>query len=191
MKLYLQYLQKQHFLLDPKIKIINIFLIGMGMSFFSCTTQVDRLDIISNANQIDSIYLFTTNMDIFTVVNISPDMFYDFYQNNDLHKSTLITNESEIKKFIKILGTLSILNNYVYKDFDYKPVKISTGQYYLFNTSLMDVRSLAVIALNGNYYPIWISNAVVCFEKKYYESSDELRAFIKQYEFRNMLNATN
>ncbi len=186
MKLYLQLQTKKKLMSNHKInhKMRTKIAIGIIMMYlFVCTSCSDNQKHIAlDVQKIDSIFLFTTDLSILTSTNISPDAFYDFYLRNSKHKATLITDKTKIEGLADILQTLPSINSYTHTDFAYKPIISQRGQIFLLNTSVMDVRALMIISIEGNYHPVWISNTLVEYHKNYYDISNALREYIGGYE---------
>lgn len=132
--------------------------------------------------QIDAVYVFCMDFDVYTATNVTKEAFLSHYTRSGEVSRVIVNDPKKIEKLINLIKSLreSVdLNNKGTTSFYYKPIISKSNQLHLINTYPLDIRGLIIVERNNLYTPIWISNNYVEINNTYYEVSEDMREWIR------------
>lgn len=181
MKQHRQHLQKTGGIL--RLLIINVtLLLCIGCNI---NKEEHQSQCILEKDSIECIYIFCMDLETFFPIDMSKEDFLSRYVNTNKTHHAIISNRLEIEHFISIVNTLKKSSDYstyshnIRTPFFYKPFISKSNQLYLQNTYPLDIKGLVLLTNHNNYTPIWVSNNYVDINNVYYETSEEIRAWIE------------
>lgn len=186
---------KLHHLLQQKI---SGFLPHLWINFFvlsiciGCSSRESSPKTIF-PSQVDSVFVFHMDFDIFFANNLSKEDFLTQYMRNGNINRSIVTDNNKIKQLRNAFSLLQedkLLGNMgdEVEHFYYRPIVSKSNRLYLINTYPLDIRCLIVIKSGENFIPIWVSTTGVEIKNTFYHTSNELEQWVREIMNVNMMN---